>query len=96
MDYDSIPDRAERIFVRIREVYDSYIEELDALAKDDAIREECGVHSVEDEASAVEEHFNDIAELYDDDPVEFCERYGDIDDMEDEDILLDWLIRDFE
>ena len=65
MDYDSIPDRAERIFVRIREVYDSYIEELEALAKDDAIREECGVHSVEDEAAAVEEHFNDIAELYD-------------------------------
>ena len=96
MDYDSVPDHAERIFIRIREVYDSYLEELDALAKDDTIREECGVHSVEEEAAAVEEHFNEIAELYDDDPVEFCEQYGDIDDMDDEDILLDWLIREFE
>ena len=96
MDYDSIPDRAERIFVRIREVYDGYIEELDALAKDAAIREECGVNSVEEEAASVEEHFNEIAELYDEDPVEFCERYGGIDLMEDEDILLDWLIREFQ
>lgn len=96
MDYDSIPDFAERIFVRIREIYDGYMEELDALAKDDAIREECGVNSVEEEAAAVEEHFNEIAELYDEDPVEFCERYGGIDLLENEDILLDWLIREFQ
>lgn len=84
-------DEAERILVRIRRVYDNYMEEIDMMAykgiEPDGLAEE---------AAKVMANLEEIEALYDDDPVGFCEQYGGIDSMEDSDVLWDWLIREFE
>lgn len=84
-------DEAERILVRIRRVYDNYMEEIDMMAYKDIEPD-----GLAEEAAKVMANLEEIEDLYDDDPVGFCEKYGNIDNMEDSDVLCDWLIREFE
>ena len=73
---------------RIRRIYDDY--------EDMAFREIEEPDS--DEAEPIREiaradyNYNQIVVMYESDPVEFLETYGGIDQMEDIDILVDWIL----
>ena len=82
------PERADAIMERIRRIYDDYedmafkqIEEPDS-----------------DEAELIREiaradyNWNEIYQLYETDPVQFMELYGDADGKDDTDILMDWIL----
>lgn len=81
-------ERADAIIERIRRIYDDYedvafkqIEEPDS-NEAELIRE----------IALADYNWNRIMQLYESDPLEFLETYGDIDQMEDIDILMDWIL----
>ncbi len=81
-------ERADAIIEKIRQIYDDY--------------EEMAFKQIEepdsDEAELIREiaradyNYNQIVVLYESDPDKFLEIYGGIDQMEDIDILMDWIL----
>ena len=85
-------ERADAIIERIRKIYDSYedmafkqIEEPDS-DEGELIRE----------IARADYNYNQIVVLYESDPAEFLEIYGGIDQMDDIDILMDWILAEEE
>ena len=81
-------ERADAIMERIRRIYDDYEEMAFRVIEEPDSNEAEMIREI----ARADYNYNQIVVLYESDPVEFMEKYGGIDQMEDIDILMDWIL----
>lgn len=73
---------------RIRRIYDDYEEMAFRMIEEPDSNEAELIREI----ARADYNYNQIVVLYESDPVEFLEKHGGIDQMEDIDILMDWIL----
>lgn len=81
-------ERADAIMERIRRIYDDYEEMAFSVMEEPDSNEAELIREI----ARADYNYNQIVVLYESDPVEFLEKHGGIDQMEDIDILMDWIL----
>ena len=81
-------ERADAIMERIRRIYDDYEEMAFRVIEEPDSNEAELIREI----ARADYNYNQIVVLYESDPVEFMEKHGGIDQMEDIDILMDWIL----
>ena len=84
----TVQEKADALIERIREIYDGYEDAaFDTLDESDGRADDL-VHEI----ALADYNWNKIMELYETDPAEFLERYGNLAKMDDIDILQDIIL----
>ena len=73
---------------RIRRIYDDYEEMAFSVMEEPDSNEAELIREI----ARADYNYNQIVVLYESDPVGFLEKHGGIDQMEDVDILMDWIL----
>lgn len=85
-------ERADAIMERIRRIYDDYEEMAFRVIEEPDSNEAELIREI----ARADFNYNQIVVLYESDPAEFLEIYGGIDQMDDIDILMDWILAEEE
>ena len=83
-------ERRDAILERIRRIYDDYEEVALGQMEEGSADEDALIAEI----ARADYNWNGIYQMYETDPVQFTELYGDADEKEDIDILMDWILRD--
>jgi hypothetical protein len=84
----TVQEKADALIERIRGIYDSYEDVTFDQMDEDDVRADDMVHEI----ALADYNWNKIMELYESDPAEFLERYGNLAKMDDIDILQDIIL----
>ena len=86
----TVQEKADALIEKIREIYDGYEDvAFDTMDESDGRADDL-VHEI----ALADYNWNKIMELYETDPAEFLEIYGDIADKDDIDILMDFILKE--
>lgn len=86
----TVYEKADSIIERIQKIYENYTDDITLMLETDTENEKND--DLAREIARAQYNFEKISELYELDPYEFAEKYGDIDSKENIDILIDWLL----
>ena len=86
----TVQEKADALIEKIREIYDGYEDvAFDTMDESDGRADDL-VHEI----ALADYNWNKIMELYETDPAEFLEIYGDIAGKDDIDILMDFILKE--
>ena len=86
----TVQEKADALIEKIREIYDGYEDvAFDTMDESDGRTDDL-VHEI----ALADYNWNKIMELYETDPAEFLEIYGDIADKDDIDIMMDFILKE--
>ena len=81
-------ERRDAILDRIRRIYDDFEEVAVGQIEEGSADEDALIREI----ARADYNWNKIYQMYECDPVQFMEVYGDADAKEDVDILIDWIL----